>query len=127
MKHFISEYWQVNLPDDWVGREDPDSTTLYHPEGTGELQISASKYETDISDDELLELVEEHLESGADVEEVVCGRFEGLTLDYEAEDEYWREWYLSSGPILLFVTYVCDLADEEKEGDLVEFILESLQ
>ncbi len=126
MKKYKTADWHITLPDDWRVEEDEDVLTLFHPEGIGELQISTLNYDQPLSGDALLEFAAEHIEAGAEPEEITLGEFDGIVLDYEIDDEYGCEWYLLAGSLFLFVTYVCDAGDEEQEHDVVELILESL-
>ena len=126
MKKYNTQYWKVSLPDDWEVEEDDEVVAIFNPTGMGELQISTVKYDEPVSGDALLDFAEEHIEAGAEPEEVTLGEFDGLVLDYELDGEYGCEWYLVSGSLFLFVTYVCDAGDEEQEHDVVEMILESL-
>jgi len=124
MKLCKTEFWQVNLPDDWECEQESDSEVIFCDGGVGELQFSASQFDSDVTEDHLYELAAEH--SNADEEEIEFGDFSGITFEYETGDEFWQEWYLMSGKILLFITYTCDLGKEENEIDIVEFILDSL-
>ncbi len=114
------------MPDEWQVDDEAEVLTLYHPEGVGELQISTIKFDEPLSGDALLKLAAEHIEAGAEPEEVTLGEFDGIVLEYEVDGEYGCEWYLLAGSLFLFVTYVCDCGDDEQEHDVVEFILESL-
>lgn len=127
MKSYRSAYWQVDLPDDWVSEQEDDSVVLYQPDHGGSIVLSAVREEQEISDEYLEDLVEEHIEAGAELEEVELGNFAGLSCCYEGEGEYWCEWYLRSDQLLLFVTYNCSLEEEGTQDDVVESILESLQ
>jgi hypothetical protein len=126
MKTFVDEYWNLGIPDDWIAERYPECVSLYQPDGIGELQISASRQGRPVSISELRELASEHIRAGAKTDAVSLGDFEGFTLAYGADDEYWCEWYLKSGSLLLFVTYSCGTEDEGKEEDVVEAILETL-
>lgn len=126
MKKYQTDDWKITLPDEWQVDDDAEVLTLYHPEGVGELQISTIKFDEPLSGDALLKLAAEHIEAGAEPEEVTLGEFDGIVLEYEVDGEYGCEWYLLAGSLFLFVTYVCDCGDDEQEHDLVEFILESL-
>lgn len=127
MKIFTTEFWQVNLPDNWQHEHDAGSEVVFDPEGFGELQLSTSVFDSPVSRDHLYELAAEHLDAAAEEEEVEFGDFSGISFEYETDDEFWQEWYLMSGNIMLFVTYACDLGEEENEIDIVEFILDSLK
>jgi hypothetical protein len=106
---------------------DPECDTLLDPDGIGEVQISATMLDEQVTGDVLLGLAADHIDEGADIEEVEIGEFSGITLDYEADNAYWQEWYLMAESLILFVTYVCDLEHEGKIEDVVELILDSLR
>jgi hypothetical protein len=127
MKQFGGDYWTIGLPDEWIGERDSEGVTLYDPNGSGSLQLSSLKEDTPITAADLKELAAEHIDAGAKPENVELGDFNGFTLSYGFKGEYWREWYLKCGTVMLFVTYTCDLDDEGKEDDLVDLVLETLR
>jgi len=127
MKTYQSDNWTVNLPDAWDEEHDEDGVTLFNPHGNGSLEISTLEQE-DVVDDGFLEYMAiEHLEAGAEPEEIECGDFEGLVFDYADETHYWREWYLRADNLMLYITYHCPLDVEGGEDDEVDAILETLQ
>ncbi len=126
MKKFSSEYWSIALPDNWEAQHDEDCETLHSPEGPGVLQISALLRDEVVDDAFLRYLAADHLDAGAQTGEVECGDFKGFELSYGAEEEFWREWYLRSGRLTLFVTYHCGLDDEGQEDDVLDSILDRL-
>ena len=127
MKTFRDRYWSLDIPDDWIAEHYPECVSLSHPDGIGELQISASRQGRPVSISELRQFASEHINAGAETQAIRLGDFEGFTFGYGVEDEYWCEWYLKSGSLLLFVTYSCETQDEGKEDDVVEAILETLR
>ncbi|HSJ48627.1 MAG: hypothetical protein OQK27_05665 [Gammaproteobacteria bacterium] len=126
MKKHHDQLWEITLPDDWEVEADEDSVSLYHPDGPGTIQISATRQEEGIRDEDLREMAADHLEAGAELEEVELGDFDGFVLRYDTEGEYWCEWYLKAEDRLLFVTYACALEEEGEEEDLVEAVLDTL-
>lgn len=127
MKTFADEHWSLSIPNEWAAERYPECVSLHQPEGIGELQISASRQQRDVTIADLRAFAAEHLDAGAITHSVKLGDFDGLTLSYGVEDEYWCEWYLKSGSILLFATYSCAADDEGKEDDVIEAILETLR
>ena len=127
MKNVITPYWSLDIPDDWSEENDEDVVSLYAKAEVGALQISASLQDQPIEMSDLQHLAAEHIDAGAKTEDITLGEFEGFTLSYTSANEYWREWYLMSDELMLFVTYVCDLGDEDKEEDIIEAILETLR
>ena len=127
MNTFGDHLWQVNLPDDWVAEQETESALLYHPDGPGTLQISAIPQKDTVTAADLRAIATEHLDAGAQTDDVEFGTFSGFSLSYGVEGEFWREWYLRCGTTLLFATYNCDIDDEGKEDDIVELILGTLR
>lgn len=127
MKTYTEGYWQVNIPDDWQAEQDPDCVSIFHDDSYGILQISSEQFDEEISAEMLQEFAEEHIDAGAEPDEIRLGPFEGFTLDYSIENEYWREWYLRYDRLFVFVTYNCQLEDESNEDDIIETILASLK
>jgi len=126
LQNYITEFWQLDLPVGWETEEEEGVVSLYDPDSSGTLVLSASNEEEDISDDYLEELLSEHIDAGADIEDVEYNDFSGVSCCYDDAEEYWCEWYLRAGPILLFITYNCPIEDEGNEEDVIESILESL-
>ena len=72
------------------------------------------------------ELLDEHLEAGADLQDAEYGPFSGVSVCYDDDEEFWCEWYLLAGPVMLYITYNCPLDSEGEEEDVIESIMESL-
>lgn len=126
MKKHHDQLWEITLPDDWEVETDEDSTSVYDPDGPGTLQISAMREEDMITEKDLREMAADHLEAGAEPEEVELGDFDGFVLRYDTEGEYWSEWYLKAEDRMLFITYACALEDEGEEEDVIEAVLDTL-
>ena len=127
MKTFKTADWQIDLPDHWQVEQQEDFLVIHDPGGTGELQISATRFDEPVSGEMLYDMAAGHLQANAEEDEVELGDFAGITLDYESGSEYWQEWYLMSGPVFLFATYGCDLVDEGSEDDIIAAMLDSLR
>jgi len=114
------------IPESWDIESEDEMTSMYDPDGRGTLVISAVVEDDSISDDYIEDLVAEHLDAGAELHHEVFGPFTGVGCCFEADDDYWCEWYLCLDNKLLFITYNCDLESEGEEDDLIENILDSL-
>lgn len=122
-----SSLWSFTLPDGWEVESDDDAVTCFDPDGPGALQLSALRHDQPIDDKFLRHLAAEHLDAGAQTAKAECGEFSGFELGYDDDEQFWREWYLRAGPVVLFVTYNCPLAAEGQEEGAVDAILDSLQ
>ena len=63
---------------------------------------------------------------GDSLESLGAFKFDGIEINYSDGEQYWREWYLSCDNVMLFITYNCDIEDEEAEDVIVDAILETL-
>ena len=127
MPDFASAYWKVSLRQGWSGRNDPECATFARPGGPGALQISASRKDGDVTDEDLRDFARDHLENGAQTEAVTVGDFSGFTFQYRDDENYWRQWFVRHGPLALFVTYNCPVASYGEEGASVDHIVASLR
>jgi hypothetical protein len=127
MKSFTQPDWALNIPDDWESEVESECAVLYHPDKSGTLQISSTRHEDNVTETDLMEIASEHIEAGAILEDATLGDFDGFTLSYATDDEYWREWYLRCDTLMLFVTYYCNLEEEGADDDIIDAILETLR
>ena len=127
MKTYIDVNWQINIPDDWQAEQDPDCVSIFHDESFGILQISAEQFDDELDLETLQDFADEHIEAGAELEEIELGPFNGFTLDYSIDNEYWQEWYLMYDRLFIFITYNCQLEDESSEDDIIETILATIK
>ncbi len=127
MQRYKTQYWSLNMPALWDAEADGETDVIYDNGGVGELVISTLYQDEGIVDEQLEAMASEHVDSDADIEDVVFGDFSGIAVSFEQDGEYWCEWYLSSEKVLLFITYNCTAKDSEVDGDVVESILESLE
>ncbi|VAW96483.1 hypothetical protein MNBD_GAMMA21-1030 [hydrothermal vent metagenome] len=126
MKKVQVDFWQVTVPESWNIESEDEMTSMYDPDGMGTLVISSVVEDEAIGDEYIEDLVIEHLDAGAELHHEVFGPFTGVGCCFEADGDYWCEWYLCHENMLLFVTYNCDLESEGEEDDLIESILDSL-
>jgi hypothetical protein len=126
VKKIIANHWAVSIPDNWEHEDEADMLTFYNPDSSGTMVISTVIEDEPISDDYMEELLEEHLEAGAELQQEQFGPFMGVSCCFSDDEHYWCEWYLFNDNILLFVTYDCELDQEGEEDDVIESILESL-
>ncbi len=129
MKIYKSHLFSVTIPNIWEGEYDDidQYDVLYNPGGVGELQLSSMLHDKKLSIQDLKNIAEEDIHAGAKPGQVQLGDFNGITFEYDIENEYWSEWYLASENHLLFITYNCILEKEGQDGDDIELILGTLK
>ncbi|MBC8209981.1 MAG: hypothetical protein H8E21_02860 [Gammaproteobacteria bacterium] len=129
MKIYRGNYFSASLPNNWDAEYDTDDglDVLYNPDGFGEIQISAVIHEEQLTPNDLMHIAEEDLHAGAILQELDLKELNGFWFDYVVDEEYWCEWYLCSGQLMLFATYSCPLKDEGKEFSEVDLIIRTLR
>ena len=129
MKNYQGNYFSVDIPKGWDAEFDHEEglDVLYNSNSQGEVQISSVIHEEELTLNDLMHIAEEDLQAGATLQELDQGDFHGFWFDYEVEKEYWREWYLCCGQLMLFATYNCPVEDEGADADEIDEIIDSLQ
>ena len=100
---------------------------MYHPDGVGALQISTYSKNEPITESDLKNLAQEHIESGAKLGEADAGAFRGFTFALGINGEFWQFWYVSKDNIALLITYNCNEADLGPERAHAKSIVGSLK
>jgi len=111
---FEAARWSLELPKRWLGEWENDIAVIYAPGGMGALQISEyQKLETEITDEDLLESIEEVPQDQATP--FSAKGFVGFHYCYSDDATHWKIWLLRDADIMLFVTYNCNVADAKVE------------
>ena len=124
---FQGKSWQVQLLPEWIGEHDEECSTIYHPNGVGALQISSYVKNGEVTESDLKNLAQGHIESGARLVEASSGEFHGFTLAFGVDGEFWQYWYIAKENIALLVTYNCNEIDLGPEREQVKEIVASLK
>lgn len=128
MNRYDSEWWSVDLPDDWRTERDDTCTSMFSKSGVGALQISAVRNnDGPATDDDLKDFAKAHLDAGAPVKPVNYGAFMGFYLHYSLDNFYQRQWWLRCADTVVLATYTSDLEDKGIEDGVVDNILKTLQ
>lgn len=126
MKLFEGKSWSISLLPGWIGEHEEECSTIYHPEGVGALQISAYTKVTPVTDEDLREFTEEHIEAGAKLSPVQAGEFTGHTIAFGIDGTFWQYWYLRNASTMLLVTYHCDEDERNHELEQIKSMVTTL-
>jgi hypothetical protein len=128
MKTHQGNYFTVSIPDAWDAEYDNEEgiDVLFSENAHGEVQISSVIHDEELTPNDLMHIAEEDIQAGATPQELDLDDFHGFWFDYSTKDEYWCEWYLCCGQLMLFVTYNCPVEDEGKDYDAIDKIITSL-
>jgi hypothetical protein len=126
--NYESTWWTVELPSGWQGSADGTCSTFTDTPEHGVLQISAANKDSGVvTDDDLKEFASERVASNIPLDPAVAGAFSGFTARYQKERQWWQEWWLRSGQLMIYVTYNISLGRERAEQRAVTSILSSLK
>ena len=126
MSKFIGSSWSIDLLPEWIGEHEEDCSTIYHPDGVGALQISSYKKDSIVEEDDLRNLAQDHVEAGAKLSPANSGQFNGFTLAFGAEGQFWQYWYVANNNTALLLTYNCEEVDLGPERDEVKSMVGTL-
>jgi hypothetical protein len=123
-----SSWWSIEVPTGWSADYDEDCTTLTADIPLGALQISATRKDAGpITDDELREFAQEHIEAGAKLRPATYGNLSGFGVRYSDEEYSYQEWWLRTGQTMVFITYTVALADSEREELVITATLNTIR
>ena len=54
------------------------------------------------------------------------GAFSGVCGTFQEDDAHIREWYVATGQVLLYITYICEVADAGMDDAAIDDILSTL-
>ena len=125
---FDGVWWSVELPEDWIVQGDEHCATFQAKAPLGAMQVSsARKDHGDVTDDDLHGFAEERISRGLELERVEYGSFSGFCISYTNAGSFWKEWWLRSLGLMIYVTYNVEDGCQILEEQYVNRILASLK
>ncbi len=122
-----TDHWCLLLPPEWWAEHDDDLVRIADRDGVGEIEVTTlCREEGVVTVAELEQLAQEESPEVVAWSSVRLGAFSGQSGTFDEEDAHLREWYLSAGHILLYITYVCDLENAGMDDAAVDEILATL-
>jgi len=122
-----TEWWTMALPPEWWADAEEDSILIGDRDGVGCIEISTlHKEQGEFSPAQVQEIAK--AESGADKawRKVKPGDFSGVESAFVEEGAAIREWYVSNGAMLLFITYSCEEENRGMDDSAVDELLDTL-
>ena len=125
---YKSTWWSIELAPDWFAEREADCTSIWREDGVGALQISAYKYDTGLApENDLDEFMSGEFPGDTPIRSVTCGQFAGVGVEYEIDEKFWQKRWLTSGALLVFVTYNSDAKDRSVEIEAINEMLATLK
>lgn len=127
MRSVETDWWVLDLPDEWDAEQDEETIVIGDEDGVGALEITTLRKEAGEGAMDLAELAAELVpgsQSGRPVQLAGC---RGLYFQYQEEGDAVREWMLDGGALLLLISYSCARENAGLDDAVVDEILETLQ
>ena len=122
-----TEWWTLALPPEWWADSEEDSILVGDRDDVGCIEISTlHKEEGDFDQGSVTAIAQEESEQVLQWLPATLGEFSGVSSRYVEEDAAVREWYVSNGALLLFITYSCDKENGGMDDAAVDEILDTL-
>jgi hypothetical protein len=123
-----TEWWTLAVPPEWWADTEEDSILVGDRDDVGCIEITTLHKEDGVFEAaEVLDIATAESEAGLDWKQATLGDFSGLHSDYVEEGAAIRQWYVSQGPMLLFITYSCDEENRGMDDAAVDELLDTLQ
>jgi hypothetical protein len=122
-----TELWTLAIPPEWWADAEEESILVGDRDEVGCIEISTLRREEGVFDgDEALRIAQRESEQALDWESVTLGDFSGVVSRYVEEETAVREWYVTNGALLLFITYSCDVDNAGMDDLAVDELLDTL-
>ncbi len=122
-----TEWWTMALPPEWWADSEEDSILVGDRDDVGCIEISTlHKEQGSFSPDEVRAIAQEESVQETAWNKVTLGEFAGVVGQFVEEDAAIREWYVSLGPLLLFITYSCEAENRGMDDAAVDELLDTL-
>jgi hypothetical protein len=121
-----TEWWSMDLPEEWDAEQDEETIVIGDEDGVGMLEITALERGNDTATD-LEALAAELFPKKVKTAPAQVGDFTGLYVKYVDEDDAVREWLVRKDEQILLVSYSCDADNAGLDDEIVDQILETLR
>jgi hypothetical protein len=120
-----TDWWLLDLPEEWTAEQDDETVVITDEDGVGALEITMLEYEDD-SPMEVNALARQLMPDDVPGQPVTLGDFSGLGFQYQDEGDAVREWIVQRDQRTLLVSYSCDADDAGMDDSIIDEILETL-
>ena len=122
-----TEWWTLALPPEWWAESEEDSILVGDQDDVGCIEISTLHKEHGIFERDMVQsIAQTESEQPLDWKSVTLGEFVGVSSSYVQEETAVREWYVSNGALLLFITYSCAEENRGMDDAAVDELLDTL-
>lgn len=123
-----TEWWTIAVPSEWWADQEEETILIGDRDDVGCIEITTlCKDKGNFYEAEVRGIADSDREVNVAWEPVGLNGFEGLHGVYQEEESSIREWYLSTGGLLLFVSYCCENENQGMDDAAVNEILDTLE
>jgi hypothetical protein len=122
-----TDWWLLDLPEEWQAEQDDETIVITDEDGVGVLEITSLEADDDGQHVDLKSLAEQLVPEGLAGSAARLGDFEGLYFQYQEEGDAVREWVLQCDDRVLIVSYSCDIDDAGMDDSFVDEVLDTLE
>lgn len=127
MRSVESDWWIIDLPEEWEAEQDEETIVITDPDGVGMLEITALQHdEAEVSRD-LMTAAGELLPEDAPLQRGKLAGLDAVSCSYIDEEDAVRDWLALSDELVLLVTYSCAIDDRGLDDAIIDEILETLE
>lgn len=127
MRAVESQWWIIELPDEWQAEQEDDAIVIGDEDGVGEIVITTlQKEQGDVSESELRDYAQDLIDQFGEGKPCLLAAASGFSFAFVEEGMAFREWYLRSDGLLILVTYCCDEENLGMDDSAVDEILATL-
>ncbi len=122
-----TQWWCLELPDEWTAEMDDDSVTISDCNCVSEVDITVIRKQSgQVNEGDLDEFAGDLRAQGLIGEAVALNAAQGLLFQYDDEDGAWREWYLAAESLMIYITHNSAIEDKGLDNAVVDDILSTL-
>lgn len=122
-----TDWWLLDLPEEWQAEQDDETIVITDEDGIGMLEITSLEPEGDAHGVDLNALAKQLLPDNGAGAAARIGDFEGLYFQYQEEGDAVREWLVQCDGHVLLVSYACDVDDAGMDDAFVDEVLDTLE
>ncbi|MEE3239966.1 MAG: hypothetical protein VX231_03245 [Pseudomonadota bacterium] len=122
-----TQWWCLELPEEWTAKMDDDSVTIADCDRVSEVDITVIRKQSgQVNEGDLDEFAGDLRAQGLTGEAVTLNAAQGLLFQYDDEDGAWREWFLAAESLMIYITHNSAIEDKGLDNAVVDDILSTL-
>ncbi len=128
MNMLETEWWTIAVPSEWWADQEDETILIGDRDDVGCIEITTlCKEKGKFDEAEVRDIANSDRQIPVNWELIGLNELEGLYGAYQEEESSIREWYLSTGSLLLFISYSCELENEAMDDAAVNEILDTIE